>query len=172
MAASATCSCHLFSARSIWKCCGIEEQQHFYSQILNLNTVALQISNEMLFEAGKSNHIENNKKLVNITIQKLICRVLDVILKLKMNDVDGRHGKSFLSSSVHPLIVLRSLSTLATASFLPSFVCPSIFLGNSSILATAAFIPSVAHPFFVWTLRILTVLHFVMLLENCELYGM
>ena len=89
-----------------------------------------------------------------------------------MNDVDGRHGKSFLSSSVHPLIVLRSLSTLATASFLPSFVRPSIFLGNSSILATAAFIPSVAHPFFVWTLRILTVLHFVMLLENCELYGM
>lgn len=37
------------------------KQQHFYSQILNLNTVALQITNETLFEAGKSNHVENNK---------------------------------------------------------------------------------------------------------------
>lgn len=37
------------------------KQQHFYSQILNLNTVALQITNETLFEAGKSNYVENNK---------------------------------------------------------------------------------------------------------------
>ena len=37
------------------------KQQHSYSQILNLNTVALQITNKMLFEAGKSNHVENNK---------------------------------------------------------------------------------------------------------------
>lgn len=37
------------------------KQQHSYSQILNLNIVALQITNKMLFEAGKSNHVENNK---------------------------------------------------------------------------------------------------------------
>ena len=37
------------------------KQKNFYSHILNLNTVALQISKETLFEAGKSIRIENNE---------------------------------------------------------------------------------------------------------------
>ena len=35
-------------------------KQKIVLDILNLNTVALQISKETLFEAGKSNLIENN----------------------------------------------------------------------------------------------------------------
>ena len=37
------------------------KQQHFYSQILNLSTGSLQITNVMLFDAGKSNHIKHKK---------------------------------------------------------------------------------------------------------------
>ena len=51
-----------------------------------------------------------------------------------MNDVDGRHGKSFLSSSVHPLLVLRSLSTLATASFSPPLSALPSFLETPPFL--------------------------------------
>ena len=36
-------------------------KQDFYSHILNLNTVALQISKETLFDAGISNRIKNNE---------------------------------------------------------------------------------------------------------------
>ena len=38
-----------------------QTKQNFYSHILNLNTVGLQISKETLFEAGKSNFIEKNE---------------------------------------------------------------------------------------------------------------
>ena len=54
-----------------------------YLHILNLNTVALQISKEMLFEAGKSNCIMKTMKIsqVNITLQKLIC-IVTIFLRL------------------------------------------------------------------------------------------
>ena len=38
-----------------------QTKQNFYSHILNLNTVGLQISKETLLEAGKSNPIEKMK---------------------------------------------------------------------------------------------------------------
>ena len=38
-----------------------QTKQNFYSHIINLNTVGLQISKETLLEAGKSNLIEKMK---------------------------------------------------------------------------------------------------------------
>lgn len=38
-----------------------QQQTKLYSHTLNLNTIALQISQKMLFGAGKSNRIENNE---------------------------------------------------------------------------------------------------------------
>lgn len=38
-----------------------QQQAKLYSHTLNLNTIALQISQKMLFGAGKSNRIENNE---------------------------------------------------------------------------------------------------------------